>query len=329
MEVDGKQRDKDEHTSDDPICQPCSEGGDTMTAVKFCSVCKEWMCCNCTNCHRRFKATRTHTLLDKDAVSHSTTEHEPENITYHCAIHPTELIKYYCPKHSMLHCGDCAASVSCKMNKLSSMSSSIRNNEEFVELQSNIVQLVKDADALESKVNTMIESAVEQGTSHLDQVARHEQFLIEKIKTHSASLKDDINIATSEAKYQLGSVIDMCADIRSVGEQFGQTLDGGVNGPEVFIAFIKAKPVFQSKSVELIEAGNQTNVKQYKFKKCVDLETMLQTTKSFGTYVVEEKDAHPALSPDEPEIQTLNVQQHSEDTGCKYLRIFKPDIFCS
>jgi len=216
----------------------------------------------------------------------------------------------------MLHCGDCAASVSCKMNKLSSMSSSIRNNEEFVELQSNIVQLVKDADALESKVNTMIESAVEQGTSHLDQVARHAQLLIEKIKAHSASLNDDINIATSEAKYQLGSVIDTCADIRSVGEQLGHTLDVGVNDPEVFIAFVKAKPMFQSKLDELIEAGSQANVKQYRFKKCVDLETILQTVKSFGTYEVEIKDAHPALSLDQPEIQTLNVQQHPEDTGC-------------
>jgi len=222
MEVDGKRRDKDEHAS---ICQPCSEGGDTVTAVKFCSVCKEWLCFNCTNCHRRFKATRTHTLLDKDAVSHSTIKHWPENITHYCDIHPTELIKYYCPKHDMLHCGDCAASTSCKMDKVSSISSNIRSKDEFIAFQSNIVQLIQGADALESKVNTMIETAIEQGTSHLDQVARHAQLLIEKIKAHSASLKDDINIETSEAKYQLGSVIDMCADIRSVGEQLGHTLE--------------------------------------------------------------------------------------------------------
>jgi len=302
------------HTSDDPICQSCSEGGDTVTAVKYCSVCKEWMCVNCTNCHRRFKATKTHTLLDKDSVSKTTTELEQDNITYYCAIHPTEHIRNYCPKHGLSHCGDCASSKSCKMVKLSSISSNIRQNEEFIAFQSNIVQLVKDANALESKVNTMIESTEEQETCHLNQVSTHEQGLIEKIIAHSASLNDDINIAKNETQSQLASVISTCTDIKLAGEQLGCTLDGSVNDEEVFIAFVKAKPVFQSKSDELVEAGRQAHLKQYIFKKCVDLETMLQTVKPLGTYDEEVKDAQPALSPDQPEVQ--NVQQHPEDTGC-------------
>jgi len=309
------------HASDDPLCQPCSEGGDTVTAVKFCSVCKEWLCINCTNCHRRFKATKTHTLLDKESVSNTTSKQEQENKTYYCAIHPTELIKYYCPKHAILHCGDCAASKSCKMDKLSSISNNIRSNGDVIAFQSNIFQLVKDADALESKVNTMIESAEEQETCHLNQVATHEQGLIEKIIAHSASLNDDINIAKNETQSQLANVIGKCADIRSVGEQLGHTLDGSVNDPEVFIAFVKAKPVFQSKSDELVAAVSQTNVKQYRFKKCVDLETMLQTAKSFGTYEAEVKDAQPAQSLEQPDVQTSIVQQNPQNTGCFNFKI--------
>jgi len=202
------------------------------------------------------------------------------------------------------------------MNKLCSISREIRNNAEFKELQSNIVQLMKSADALESKVNTIKESAVKQGSRHLDLVERLEQGLIEKIKAHSASLKDDINIATSEAKYQLDSVIDTCTDIKSSGEQLSNDLkDSNGNDSEVFIAFVKAKPVLKSKTDELNAAGKRANPKQYIFKKCVDLDTMLQTTKSFGTYEAENEEIQSSQSTGRPDIQSTNIHQHTEATG--------------
>jgi len=169
---------------------------------------------------------------------------------------------------------------------------------------------------LESKVNTIVESAVGKGANHLDQVARHEQGLIKKIKAHSASLKDDVNIATSETKYQLSSVIDICTDIRSTGEQLSNGLDeSNANNSEVFIAFVKAKPVLQTKSDELIAAGRQSKVKHYSFKKCLDIETMLQTSKSFGTYEAEVEDVQPSLSTGRPEVQSMNVPQRPDDTS--------------
>jgi len=293
MEVCGKRADN----AGAPFCQPCTDAGDSVAALKLCAVCKEWLCVTCIEYHRRFKATKTHTLLNKDSVSDTTAEQDQSNTTHYCYAHLTELIKYFCPTHDTVHCGDCAASKSGKLDKLSSISNNIRNKKEFKELQSNIVELIQGADALESKVNTIVESAVEEGANHLDQVARHEQGLIEKIKAHSASLKDDVNIATSETTYQLSSVIDMCTDIRSTGEQLSNGLDkSNANDSEVFIAFVKAKPVLQTKSDELIAAGRQSKVKHYRFKKCLDIETMLQTSKSFGTYEAEVEDVQPSLS---------------------------------
>jgi len=312
MEVGGKRADSTAAT----FCQPCTDAGDSVAALKLCSVCKEWLCVTCIEYHRRFKATKTHTLLDKDSVSDTTAEQDQSNTTHFCDAHPAELIKYFCPTHDTVHCGDCAASKSCKLDKLSSISSNIRNKREFKELQSNIVQLIQGADALESKVNTIVESVEEEGDNHLDQVARHEQWLIEKIKAHSAGLKDDVNIAMSETKYQLSSVIDTCTDIRSTGEQLSNGLDeSNANDSEVFIAFIKAKPVLQTKSDELIAAGRQSKVKHYRFKKCLDIETMLQTSKSFGTYEADVEDVQPSLSTGRPKVKSMNVPQRPDDTG--------------
>jgi len=75
MEVGGKRSSK----AGAPFCQPCTGAGDSVTAVKLCSVCREWLCITCSEYHRRFKATRTHTLLDKDVVAESTQEENQEN----------------------------------------------------------------------------------------------------------------------------------------------------------------------------------------------------------------------------------------------------------
>jgi len=99
-------------------------------------------------------------------------------------------------------------------------------------------------------------------------------------------------------------------------DQLGDSLkESGRNDSEVFITFVKAKPVLKSKSDELISAGRQANVKQYVFKKCVELETMLQTTKSFGTYEGELEEIQTSQSTGRPEVQTTNVNQHTEATG--------------
>jgi len=75
MEVGGKLPDK----AGAPFCKPCADDRKSVTAVKFCAVCKEWLCVSCTDYHRRLKATRTHTFLDKDLVAAVTQEENQEN----------------------------------------------------------------------------------------------------------------------------------------------------------------------------------------------------------------------------------------------------------
>ena len=92
MEVAGK-RSNSEVT---PVCQPCADADDNLPAAKFCAVCKEWLCGNCVEYHRRFRPTRNHTLIDKDeAISTDTEDQGAENGKHYCSAHPTELIKYF------------------------------------------------------------------------------------------------------------------------------------------------------------------------------------------------------------------------------------------
>jgi len=270
-------------------CQPCADAGNNVMGVKFCSVCKEWLCSACTDFHRRLKALKHHSLYDKDALPVAVQDIEQENKAKYCTTHQNELIKYFCPTHKTLHCGDCAASSTCKMDKISNVYKDIRTDKEFKEIQSNIGTLMSEASVLESSANEMITFAVEQGARDVAEVERFEQFIIEKIKSHSRSIKDDINIATSESKYQLEGVIDRCNEIRSVGEQLSNGLDESIeNNSEVFISFVQAKPVLQSTFDELAATKDQSKQKTYRFKKSVELESALAKVKSFGSYEAEE-----------------------------------------
>jgi len=288
-------------------CQPCADTGNNVMGVKFCSVCKEWLCSACTDFHRRLNALKHHTLYDKDALPVAVQDIEQENKTKYCKTHPNELIKYFCPTHTTLHCGDCAASSTCKMDKISNVCKDIRTAEEFKELQSNIGHLIEEASVLESSANEMITSSVEKGARDVDEVERFEQLIIEKIKSHSRSIKGDINIATSELKCQLEGVIDRCNEIKSVGEQLSNGLDESIeNNSEVFISFVQAKPVLQSTFDELTAAKDQSKQTTFRFKKSVELENALAKVKSFGSYEAAEATL-PARSTD-TNIITPDIQ---------------------
>jgi len=184
------------------------------------------------------------------------------------------------------------------MDKISNVCKDIRNDEEFKKLKTNIGTLMIEASALESSANEIVTSAVQKGARDVADVERFEQIIIEKIKSHSRSIKDDINIAISESKCQLEGVIDRCNEIRSVGEQLSNGLDESIkNNSEVFISFVQAKPVLQSTFDELATAKDLSKHKSYIFKKSVELENALQKVKSFGSYEAEEATL-PARSTD-------------------------------
>jgi len=129
-----------------------------------------------------------HLLLDRNRDTVSEVEpgcdKEHQNTLHYCDNHPTELLRYFGPTHYSLHCGDCIAliKISCKMVKISIVSKNIRNKVEFTELQSKNEKLLKNINGFRSKIYSMKESVLQNEARDLDQVTRHEQKLIEKIK---------------------------------------------------------------------------------------------------------------------------------------------------
>ena len=134
--------------TDAPYCQLCIEGGECVLAEAYCTIDKEFLCSGCSNAHRRSKTTRNHPLLDKENMpSKVGVEEVHENISEYCEKHSRELIKYFCPEHQSLLCGDCIAfdAHTCKVKAIGNVSKSFIDSSVYKDIKSHINKLADNA----------------------------------------------------------------------------------------------------------------------------------------------------------------------------------------
>jgi len=105
------------------------------------------MCTVCSNVHRRSKATRNHTLLANDEMPTESPPESTENLSEYCEDHPRELIKYFCPTHKSLHCGDCIVQSKhrCEMEMISTVSGNFKESSDYRDIEMKICALNDNA----------------------------------------------------------------------------------------------------------------------------------------------------------------------------------------
>jgi len=79
-----------------------------------------------------------------------------ENLSEHCEKHPRELIKYFCPVHQALLCGDCIVldSHTCKLESILNVSFSFKDSSVYKDIKCLIRKLADDA----CKTTTTVEN---------------------------------------------------------------------------------------------------------------------------------------------------------------------------
>jgi hypothetical protein len=79
------------------------EEGNTSTAVKYCSDCEEKLCGDCAGSHLRFKAFKSHHVIDLSSIG----SRIPTSSKINCEIHPDVQINYFCSQHDVVCCRVC------------------------------------------------------------------------------------------------------------------------------------------------------------------------------------------------------------------------------
>ena len=84
-------------------CGPCKDDGETKEAKYLCEFCNVYLCFDCRNDHKTFKATKNHSIAPADSGSSIA----KEAFAILCGCNQKRAVEVYCEKHDKVICSLC------------------------------------------------------------------------------------------------------------------------------------------------------------------------------------------------------------------------------
>lgn len=208
----------------DSYCDPCSGEGKSLTAIRFCSDCEERLCKDCVEYHRKFKATKSHHLMDLTSIGQLNI---PKTKNF-CEVHLDIPLDFYCTQHDIVCCRACIPSShqSCKeVFPLEVASKHIKKSSLFEDTLKEWQNIGKTIDHLKQdrKHNVdeleMVESAI------LVEIGKWKNNLIKQITTSEEKLKTDLANAKKKNIDQLRKDNNEISELNTVVLEKKQELE--------------------------------------------------------------------------------------------------------
>ncbi|XP_063405785.1 E3 ubiquitin-protein ligase TRIM56-like [Mytilus trossulus] len=89
------------------MCNSCQLNKESTKAKSWCTICEEAFCEQCEKCHKNFKMSARHKLLNIQEMQSGNTPFEVCEVQS-CDEHPGKIIEFYCLDHSQPCCTSCA-----------------------------------------------------------------------------------------------------------------------------------------------------------------------------------------------------------------------------
>jgi len=283
LEVHGKTAPKVIHN-----CDLCAEGDENIPAETYCTVCNEFMCTPCATVHQRSRSSRNHKLVDIESMPRKRSEKSQENVSEYCKEHPRELVKYYCPTHGDLLCGDCIVknNHTCKMEVIADVSKGYGNSTEFKQHEVKLKTITDRISKTKHEIDLTAVSIDEAKKQSVKQVRKFQAELINAINKMSDEITTDI-----ESKAQTThAILSNLKTTSKTGELEVHSMTNVIenckgNDVLLFIATHRTKDIAKNVSNKIDEVENALeSVPQYKFTENVETKTLLRNSAGIGHY---------------------------------------------
>ncbi|KAL3891384.1 hypothetical protein ACJMK2_003646 [Sinanodonta woodiana] len=174
----------------DCLCDACNSEGTTAPAEGFCLVCKESMCRNCLQVHRKLKMLKDHNIISVEELACN-----PENVLklaegFTCSEHQGEDIKYYCKDHKVPCCGTCFFRGHNKCSKVLDLKEKLpdllcenKPVEMLADLKKIESHLKKFMETNETSVNNL-KTQVSELTTEIRKVRKEINDILDKLEDH-------------------------------------------------------------------------------------------------------------------------------------------------
>ncbi|XP_052778905.1 uncharacterized protein LOC128216385 [Mya arenaria] len=273
--------------SDHTFCQTCANDGKDIPPDAFCTVCKEFLCSNCARVHRNMKLTKSHPLQDKSTMPSSLQpESENKHFTETCQRHAEEFIKYFCPNHETLLCGDCLAEKehsSCTIERISQVAKRYKEGPKYNGLKAALVQVVNDIGNLSDNIQASMNYIDEESFTNINALRKFRNEINQYLDKREQKLLEEIEQKKKNSQSLLSELKSNCQDIQAATEKLKAELQAKeVNSNQLFISgtsAIKELVGFQS---ALKDIRGKKSVSYFKFTRDPTTEQLLASCTAIG-----------------------------------------------
>ncbi|XP_060578756.1 uncharacterized protein LOC132735785 [Ruditapes philippinarum] len=309
----------------DYCCEPCLTTGQHVEAHGFCVTCQEYLCCNCLDCHKKAKLSRSHQILRKCDFDKLHAMQQPYNeCTEHCSIHRKEIINFYCPSHHALGCKDCIHSDhrTCKIEYIPEKCAGIAEDKQFDDVMQKLDEKIKEAEEISKKAKRCRSDLNDNNKEIINAITDFRKEINDCLDSMQQDVLKYAKGIKSNTHNIVQHVLDKCGNIisyiKSLQSRLRSSRASHQNG-QVYVDIKRSESTLKSDELnEVQETLMNTNL-CYSFKRNVDLETLLSTKKLFGEIV-----NHPRNEATKKtkyvdnlvEIQDINVKTKSDKMSC-------------
>ncbi|CAG2201992.1 unnamed protein product [Mytilus edulis] len=139
------------------FCDPCSEADKSLTATKYCSDCEERLCTDCAESHCRFKAFKSHHVIDLSSIGSNILMSAKKN----CNVHSEMILDYYCTDHEIVCCRACISNehrLCQNVLPLELASKDVRKSALFNDVMEDMTHLITTLNALDNNRQSNLQS---------------------------------------------------------------------------------------------------------------------------------------------------------------------------
>ncbi|XP_052778865.1 uncharacterized protein LOC128216347 [Mya arenaria] len=298
-------------------CQPCAEDGRKIFSEAFCPVCMEFLCSTCARVHRNQKITKSHALQNKSSMPSSFRgESEDEMFTETCQRHAKECIKYYCPRHDALLCGDCLIENkehrSCKVEKISQVAKQYKQCAEYNNLKTGLVQMSSDIGKLSHNIQAIMKSVDEESFTNINELREFRTEINQYLDKRENELLAEIDQKKRTSKTLLDELKLKCTNMKSSIEKLKSEIQAhDDNSNQLLIVGKRAIKELAGLQTALEHVSRRSDVPRYKFHRDPATEQLIASEKAIGG--LEEGESTSVLVHQQRQQQTTQ-EQWQQDT---------------
>ena len=249
------------------VCRPCQGDGETKEARYFCEVCKDYLCFDCRNDHKTFKATKHHSIVAVQVTKGTGSTATKGAFVILCTCDQKRAVEIYCEKHYEVICPTCETIKhrSCRtcpikdkvsrntkkvfkelMDKAKSLqagaeSSKKDGEENHKRLEGSKEERKKEILAYRRKLDQILDKMETESLTDLDEKANNQLVKIQKniatLTTSQQELDKDIDIIdnankTSDEEIMFSAIVKLSKTMSAYDELI-QDIRQGIQQPKL------------------------------------------------------------------------------------------------